>query len=152
MRKEHERLGIELSAPNLIMDVERQRRGPKMQFRFLSIILLILICKLLLFDIKCVMMTVFLQLVMITYSFCILAAGIVQHDDCILVFVTIVQVATSLNSTECFLLQSGSSIFTWHGNQSTYEQQQLAAKVAEFLKVYSLQKVIYFQAFVVTQD
>ncbi|XVE95939.1 hypothetical protein REPUB_Repub02eG0178700 [Reevesia pubescens] len=43
-------------------------------------------------------------------------------------------VATSLNSTECFLLQSGSSVFTWHGNQSTYEQQQLAAKVAEFLK------------------
>ncbi|XWS59111.1 hypothetical protein CRYUN_Cryun08bG0094200 [Craigia yunnanensis] len=43
-------------------------------------------------------------------------------------------VPTSLNSTECFLLQSGSSIFTWHGNQSTYEQQQLAAKVAEFLK------------------
>lgn len=43
-------------------------------------------------------------------------------------------VATSLNSNECFLLQSGSSIFTWHGNQSTYEQQQLAAKVAELLK------------------
>ncbi|KAK6941822.1 Gelsolin-like domain, partial [Dillenia turbinata] len=43
-------------------------------------------------------------------------------------------VAASLNSNECFLLQSGSSIFTWHGNQSTYEQQQLAAKVAEFLK------------------
>ncbi|XP_022747943.1 villin-2-like [Durio zibethinus] len=42
--------------------------------------------------------------------------------------------ATSLNSNECFLLQSGSSIFTWHGNQSTYEQQQLAAKVAEFFK------------------
>ncbi|KAI8562275.1 hypothetical protein RHMOL_Rhmol03G0022600 [Rhododendron molle] len=43
-------------------------------------------------------------------------------------------VATSLNSNECFLLQSGSSIFTWHGNQSTFEQQQLASKVAEFLK------------------
>ncbi|KAI9161666.1 hypothetical protein LWI28_019501 [Acer negundo] len=43
-------------------------------------------------------------------------------------------VATSLNSSECFLLQSGSSIFTWHGNQSTFEQQQLAVKVAEFLK------------------
>ncbi|XAR68515.1 hypothetical protein NMG60_11003659 [Bertholletia excelsa] len=43
-------------------------------------------------------------------------------------------VATSLNSNECFLLQSGSSMFTWHGNQSTFEQQQLAAKVAEFLK------------------
>ncbi|KAK9987458.1 hypothetical protein SO802_032409 [Lithocarpus litseifolius] len=42
--------------------------------------------------------------------------------------------ATSLNSTECFVLQSGSSIFTWHGNQSTFEQQQLAAKVSEFLK------------------
>ncbi|XP_022935422.1 villin-3-like [Cucurbita moschata] len=43
-------------------------------------------------------------------------------------------VATSLNSTECFVLQSGSSVFSWHGNQSTFEQQQLAAKVAEFLK------------------
>ncbi|OVA13838.1 Villin headpiece [Macleaya cordata] len=43
-------------------------------------------------------------------------------------------VATSLNSTECFLLQSGSSLFIWHGNQSTNEQQQLAAKVAEFLR------------------
>ncbi|CAK9182409.1 unnamed protein product [Ilex paraguariensis] len=43
-------------------------------------------------------------------------------------------VGTSLNSNECFLLQSGSSIFSWHGNQCTFEQQQLAAKVAEFLK------------------
>lgn len=47
----------------------------------------------------------------------------------------IVQVAASLNSTECFLLQSGSTVFTWHGNQSSVEQQQLAAKVAEFLRV-----------------
>lgn len=45
------------------------------------------------------------------------------------------QVAASLNSNGCFLLQSGSSVFSWHGNQSTYEQQQLAAKLAEFLKV-----------------
>ncbi|XP_058077482.1 villin-2 [Magnolia sinica] len=43
-------------------------------------------------------------------------------------------VATSLSSTDCFVLQSGSSIFTWHGNLSTFEQQQLAAKIAEFLK------------------
>ncbi|XP_057467993.1 villin-2-like [Actinidia eriantha] len=43
-------------------------------------------------------------------------------------------VATSLNSNECFLLQSGSSMFTWHGNQSTFEQQQLALKIAELLK------------------
>ncbi|KAM6568344.1 hypothetical protein CsatB_016329 [Cannabis sativa] len=43
-------------------------------------------------------------------------------------------VAASLNSAECFLLQSGSSFFTWHGNQCTFEQQQLASKVAEFMK------------------
>ncbi|XP_077249392.1 villin-3-like [Tasmannia lanceolata] len=43
-------------------------------------------------------------------------------------------VATSLSSTDCFLLQSGSSIFTWHGSVSTLEQQQLAVKIAEFLK------------------
>ncbi|XP_059309256.1 villin-2-like [Lycium ferocissimum] len=43
-------------------------------------------------------------------------------------------VPSSLNTNECFLLQSGTSLFSWHGNQSTYEQQQLAAKVAEFLK------------------
>ncbi|KAH9293450.1 hypothetical protein KI387_041356 [Taxus chinensis] len=43
-------------------------------------------------------------------------------------------VGTSLCSTSCFLLQSGSSFFTWHGNSSTLEQQQLAARIAEFLK------------------
>ncbi|KAK1420719.1 hypothetical protein QVD17_22543 [Tagetes erecta] len=43
-------------------------------------------------------------------------------------------VATSLNSYDCFLLQSGSSLFIWHGNQSTVEQHALAAKIAEFLK------------------
>ncbi|XP_043690540.1 villin-2-like isoform X2 [Telopea speciosissima] len=43
-------------------------------------------------------------------------------------------VAASLSSDDCFLLQSGSSMFNWHGNQSTFEQQQLVAKVAEFLK------------------
>ncbi|KAF6140745.1 hypothetical protein GIB67_035172 [Kingdonia uniflora] len=42
-------------------------------------------------------------------------------------------VATSLSSTDCFLLQSG-SLYAWHGSQSTMEQQQLATKVAEFLK------------------
>ncbi|AQK98186.1 Villin-2 [Zea mays] len=44
-------------------------------------------------------------------------------------------VATSLSSMECFILQSGNAMFTWFGNSSTYEQQQWAAKVAEFLKV-----------------
>lgn len=55
----------------------------------------------------------------------------------------LVQVATSLNSTECFLLQSGSSVFSWNGNQCTAEQQQLAAKLAEFLKVYSIFRWAY---------
>ncbi|XP_042412347.1 villin-2-like isoform X1 [Zingiber officinale] len=43
-------------------------------------------------------------------------------------------VATSLTSSECFLLQSGNSLFAWHGNSSTLEQQQWAARVAEFIK------------------
>ncbi|CAH8387648.1 unnamed protein product [Eruca vesicaria subsp. sativa] len=43
-------------------------------------------------------------------------------------------VATSLNSYECFLLQSGTSMFLWHGNQSAHELLDLASKVAEFLK------------------
>ncbi|KAF3636483.1 Villin-4 [Capsicum annuum] len=43
-------------------------------------------------------------------------------------------VATSLNTYGCFLLQSSSSVFIWHGKQSTHEQQQFATKVVEFLK------------------
>ncbi|KAL8200068.1 hypothetical protein R6Q57_011407 [Mikania cordata] len=44
------------------------------------------------------------------------------------------EVATSLNSYDCFLLQSVSSLFTWHGNQGTVEQHTPAAKIAKFLK------------------
>ncbi|CAI9291649.1 unnamed protein product [Lactuca saligna] len=43
-------------------------------------------------------------------------------------------VATSLNTYECFLLQSGSSLFTWHGKQSSVEQHNIVAKIDEFLK------------------
>ncbi|XP_074574803.1 villin-2-like [Curcuma longa] len=43
-------------------------------------------------------------------------------------------VATSLTSSDCFLLQSGTSLFSWHGTSSTLEQQQWAARVAEFIK------------------
>lgn len=53
------------------------------------------------------------------------------------------QVAASLNSHNCFILQSGSSLFIWHGNQSTFEQQQLVAKIAEFLKVTLYATVFY---------
>ncbi|KAL8162677.1 hypothetical protein V2J09_014166 [Rumex salicifolius] len=47
-------------------------------------------------------------------------------------------VAASLNSYECYILQTGTSIFIWQGNQSPFEQQQLAVKVAEILKFFSL--------------
>uniref|UniRef100_A0ACD5WVP1 Uncharacterized protein n=1 Tax=Avena sativa TaxID=4498 RepID=A0ACD5WVP1_AVESA len=43
-------------------------------------------------------------------------------------------VSTSLSSTDCFVLQTGNSMFTWIGTTSSYEQQQWATKVAEFLK------------------
>jgi len=45
-----------------------------------------------------------------------------------------IPVATSLNSTDCFLLQSGSSFFIWHGNSSSLEQQQLATRFADILR------------------
>lgn len=59
-------------------------------------------------------------------------------------YVILVQVAALLNSTECFVLQSGSTVFTWHGNQCSLEQQQLAAKVAEFLRVALLYFLLTF--------
>ncbi|KAK1384604.1 Villin-2 [Heracleum sosnowskyi] len=43
-------------------------------------------------------------------------------------------VATSLNTNNCFILQSGSTMSIWKGSHSTVEQQQLAIKVANFLK------------------
>ncbi|PKA56226.1 Villin-2 [Apostasia shenzhenica] len=43
-------------------------------------------------------------------------------------------IATSLNSFDCFLLQSGNSLFIWHGNSSNIEQHQWALKIGEFLK------------------
>lgn len=43
-------------------------------------------------------------------------------------------VATSLNSTDCFLLQSGSLFYIWHGNSSSLEQQQLATRFADILR------------------
>ncbi|WOL06707.1 villin-3-like [Canna indica] len=43
-------------------------------------------------------------------------------------------VATSLSSYDCFILQSGNSLFLWHGISSTFEQQQWAAHISEFLK------------------
>uniref|UniRef100_A0A2P2MLP8 Gelsolin-like domain-containing protein n=1 Tax=Rhizophora mucronata TaxID=61149 RepID=A0A2P2MLP8_RHIMU len=73
-------------------------------------------------------------------------SGVSVHNNKIM---QVDPVASSLNSTECFCLQSGSSVFIWHGNQSTFEQQLLAAKVAEFLKVVLLQ-LQWFITFVET--
>ncbi|XP_024975337.1 villin-3-like [Cynara cardunculus var. scolymus] len=42
--------------------------------------------------------------------------------------------STSLNSYECFVVQTGSHVYIWQGNQSTFEQQQWAVKIAEYLK------------------
>ncbi|GJV21157.1 ribonuclease H-like domain-containing protein [Tanacetum coccineum] len=44
-------------------------------------------------------------------------------------------VATSLNSNECFVIYVGSHLYIWQGTQSTYEQQQWADKIAEFVKL-----------------
>ena len=41
----------------------------------------------------------------------------------------------ALNSYECFVIQSGSHVYIWQGTQSTFEQQEWAAKIADFLKV-----------------
>ncbi|XP_074582400.1 villin-2-like isoform X2 [Curcuma longa] len=43
-------------------------------------------------------------------------------------------VATSLNSYDCFVLQSGNTVFIRNGSSSTFEQQQRAVRTAEFLK------------------
>ncbi|CAI9287774.1 unnamed protein product [Lactuca saligna] len=43
-------------------------------------------------------------------------------------------VPESLNSYECFVIQSGSHVYIWQGTQSTFEQQEWAAKIADFLK------------------
>ncbi|CAL9167268.1 unnamed protein product, partial [Musa hybrid cultivar] len=43
-------------------------------------------------------------------------------------------VATSLSSSDCFILQSGNSLFIWNGSSSTFEQQQCAVQIAELLK------------------
>ncbi|KAF3336881.1 villin-2-like isoform X1 [Carex littledalei] len=45
-------------------------------------------------------------------------------------------VVESLCSNDCFLLQTGDSIYVWQGHSSTVEQQQLAEDVANYLKKY----------------
>jgi hypothetical protein len=42
--------------------------------------------------------------------------------------------AVSLNSSDCFLLQSSVKFYSWSGNLSTPEDQKVALQVAGFLK------------------
>ncbi|CAN6483310.1 unnamed protein product [Victoria cruziana] len=58
-------------------------------------------------------------------------SGVLPHNN---KAVQVDTAASSLSTTDCFVLQTGSSAFTWNGNGSTIEQQQLAVKVAETLK------------------
>lgn len=50
--------------------------------------------------------------------------------------------AACLNSSYCYILQTGTSIFLWNGNATTSEEQQLAAKMAESLKLGTTPKVL----------
>ncbi|KAL8128680.1 hypothetical protein V2J09_017835 [Rumex salicifolius] len=72
----------------------------------------------------------------VSFRFCSLRLIKILNDEmqCDIIKVgNLVQnkVAASLNSYECYILQTGTSIFIWQGNQSSFEQQQLAVKVEE---------------------
>ncbi|XP_022871797.1 villin-4-like, partial [Olea europaea var. sylvestris] len=43
-------------------------------------------------------------------------------------------VATSLNSSYCYILHSGSSLFTWYGNLTTPEDQELVERQLDLIK------------------
>ncbi|KAL0453394.1 UNVERIFIED_CONTAM: Villin-4 [Sesamum latifolium] len=43
-------------------------------------------------------------------------------------------VASSLNSSYCYILHSGSSIFTWYGNLTTPDDQELAERQLDIIK------------------
>ena len=43
--------------------------------------------------------------------------------------------ASSLNSSYCYILHSGSSIFTWSGNLTTAEDQELVERQLDIIKV-----------------
>ncbi|KAL2465807.1 Villin-4 [Abeliophyllum distichum] len=43
-------------------------------------------------------------------------------------------VATSLNSSYCYILHSGSSVFTWSGNLTTAEDQELVERLLDLIK------------------
>jgi gelsolin len=45
------------------------------------------------------------------------------------------QVASSLNSSYCYILHNDSSVFTWSGNLTTSEDQELIERQLDLIKV-----------------
>ncbi|CAH9084824.1 unnamed protein product, partial [Cuscuta epithymum] len=43
-------------------------------------------------------------------------------------------VASSLNSSYCYILHSGSTVFTWYGNLTTSDEQDLAERQLDIIK------------------
>ncbi|XP_019197919.1 PREDICTED: villin-4-like isoform X1 [Ipomoea nil] len=48
--------------------------------------------------------------------------------------IQVVPVASSLNSSYCYILHSGSSVFTWYGNLTTSDDQDLAERQLDLIK------------------
>ena len=45
------------------------------------------------------------------------------------------QVASSLNSSYCYILHSGSTVFTWTGNLTTSDSHELVERLLDLIKV-----------------
>lgn len=45
------------------------------------------------------------------------------------------QAASSLNSSYCYILQSESVVFTWYGNLTNSDDQELAERMLDLIKV-----------------
>lgn len=50
-------------------------------------------------------------------------------------FITFNQVASSLNSSYCYILHSGSTVFTWAGNLTSADDHELVERQLDIIKV-----------------
>ena len=48
------------------------------------------------------------------------------------------QVASSLNSSYCYILHSGSTVFTWSGSLATTDDQELVERQLDLIKVWQV--------------
>jgi hypothetical protein len=51
-------------------------------------------------------------------------------------FIAFHQVASSLNSSYCYILHSGSTVFTWSGSLTTSDDQELVERQLDLIKVW----------------